>query len=175
MKYLIVLFLLTSSILFGQTAQDIKKVELEIEKEQNRQLEISAYVEELKKIDEEISQEQVWMKSYSSYLTALEVRDGLSKIRKRIKYLKKRKKTSANMDELNALVSKEKILASQIEQLKEKDTAPFSKLLTPPKIDDIPTITNPVDIFTGMSLIKTLNTDFKDYNKRKILHHFQSY
>ena len=165
MKYLITLLFLAGTILFAEVTDEVKQ--LEMEKEQNRQLEISTYIQELEKLDKDISKEQVWMKSYASYLTSLDVRDGLKKIRKRIKYLKKRKKTSADKDELNALVSKEKILASQIEQLKEKDTAPFSKLLTPPKIDDIPSITNPVDIFTGMSLIKTLNTDFNDYNKRK--------
>lgn len=65
------------------------------------------------------------------------------------------------------MISKEKILASEIEKLKQKGSAPFSKLLTPPNIDDIPSVTNPFDIFTGISRTKTLDIDFTDYKKRK--------
>ena len=168
------LFLLIVSILFSQVliAKDVENIvkptELDLEKEKQRTDRISGHLKMLQKLEDEISKEKVWSKSYASYLTSLDVRNSLQKIKKRIKYLKKkRKKTLSEQDELSALISKEKILDSQIEKLKKKDSAPFSKIITPPSIEDRPTISNPFDIFTGISLIKTLNSDYNDYIKRK--------
>jgi len=107
------------------------------------------------------------MKSYASYLTSVEVKDNLEKIKKRINYLSQKAKTASDHEELNALLSKENILTSQIEKLKGKYDAPFSKLITPPVIDEIPEILNPFDVFTGISLVKTLNANFDEYMKRK--------
>ena len=167
------LFLLISSFLYGQieekvTLSEDELIELEIEKEKQRTTRISEYLKSLQQLENEISKEKVWTKSYASYLTSLDVRNSLKKIKTRIRFLqKKRKKTLSQQDELNALISKEKILTSQIEKLKEKDSAPFSKIITPPIIEDKPSITNPFDIFTGISLIKTLDSDYNDYIKRK--------
>ncbi|MBU0721706.1 mechanosensitive ion channel family protein [bacterium] len=183
MTRILLLLFFISSLLFSQNEtavvqvskteavpQKISKADLEnleLKKEEERKERILEYVSKLKEIDREVSKEKVWMKSYASYLTSLDVREGLKKITKRIKYLRENGKSVSDMDELNALVSKEKILTSQIEQLKEKDSAPFSKLLTPPDIDEAITISNPFDIFTGMSFVKTINADFDEYVKRK--------
>ena len=136
-------------------------------KEQKALKEIATYSFELQQIESEISKEKVWMKSYASYLTSLDIRDKLLHITSRIKELKKRKKTIKSIDELNTLVSKEKILSTQIEKLKEKNSAPFSRLLTPPTVEEAPEISNPIDIFTGLSLIKTQSSDLKEYVDRK--------
>ncbi|PHS56271.1 MAG: hypothetical protein COB17_09695 [Sulfurimonas sp.] len=146
--------------------EELKRIETENKAVIRRK--INNFKEDLATLEAEIAREKVWTKSYSSYLTSLEVRSGLKKIKKRITTLqKKRRKTLNQKDELAALVSKEKILRSEIEKLKEKDTAPFSKLLTPPDIDSIEPITNPFDIFTGISLIETLNNGHNDYIKKK--------
>ena len=171
----IALLIFTSYLLFAQnTVKDgnntDSKIEIKLTEQEEQQLNknrILDYKSELNALEKEINKEQVWTKSYSSYITSLEVRENLEKIKDRIDYLKKKGSTLSEKDELDALISKEKILASQIEKLKERDSAPFSKLLTPSNIDVIPTITNPFDIFAGVSLIKTLNTDFDDYIKRK--------
>ncbi|MFA6195422.1 MAG: mechanosensitive ion channel domain-containing protein [Sulfurimonas sp.] len=176
MKKILLLLVLTSYLLLAQdvikkdTSADKKVTEKEFaqqEEEQLRKNQISEYASELKSLEKEIDKEKVWMKSYASYLTSLEVRESLEEIRTRIEYLRRKGDTISEKDELSALTSKEKILAAQIEKLKEKDSAPFSKLLTPSSIDVTPSITNPFDIFTGISLIKTLNTDYDDYIKRK--------
>ncbi len=146
--------------------EEIKKKEEE--KKRRKQKKIQTLLSKLGELETNIKQEKVWTKSYASYLTSLQVRDSLQKIQKRIKYLKKkRKKSLKENDELTALISKEKILTSEIEKLKKKDSAPFSKLITPPSIEDRPSISNPFDIFAGISLIKTLDADFSDYVKRK--------
>ncbi len=170
MNKIFINFLLVSSILFAQDAVKESNVTIEQtlieQKEQNKKT-INSYLASLSALEEKISTEKVWQKSYASYLTSLEVRENLEKIRERIDYLKKKGESVSEKDELSALISKEKILASQIEKLKEKDSAPFSKLITPPNIEDIPAISNPFDIFTGISLIKTLEVNFDDYKKRK--------
>jgi len=147
-------------------AKQIEQNEL-AKKEEKRLQQIKVYKNKLQEIEAEISEENVWIKSYASYITALSVKKNLEKIRKRIKYLSKHAKNATDKDELNGLISKENILTSQISKLKESSNSPFSELITPPKIDDIPKISNPFDIFTGLSLIKTLNANFEEYKKRK--------
>ena len=138
-----------------------------LKKENERKAKIATYKKQLKKINSQILVEQVWTKSYASYLTSLEVRNSLVKIKKRIKYLKKHKKTDKEKEELNSLISKEKILDIQVDKLQEKESSPFAELLTPPKISDDITIDNPFDIFIGASLIKTLDTDYESYKTRE--------
>jgi small-conductance mechanosensitive channel/cell division protein FtsB len=135
--------------------------------EEENNVKIAQYFTLLDDLDIEISKEKVWTKSYATYLTALEVKSSLNDIRERIKYLSKNNKTQAEKEELRALEAKEKILAAQVSQLKDSYSTPFSELITPPKIDDAPQISNPFDIFAGISYIKKANTDFDEYMKNK--------
>ena len=173
MKFLLLSFLLLSSLLSSAelTIQErvslIQKEKAEVQKESERIEQIERYRIELQALEKIIFEEKVWMKSYASYLTSVEVKDNLEKIKKRINYLSQKAKTASDHEELNALLSKENILTSQIEKLKGKYDAPFSKLITPPVIDEIPEILNPFDVFTGISLVKTLNANFDEYMKRK--------
>ncbi|QFR43388.1 mechanosensitive ion channel family protein [Sulfurimonas sp. CVO] len=175
MKKIFFYFLLASSILFSDSIKnDINVTKFEMDKiklaeEDLRKEKIANYILELKEIEKKISKkDSVWIKSYASYLTSLDVRESLEKIKERIEALqKKRKKSLSEIDELSALISREKILTSQIEKLKKKDSYPFSDLLTPPNIEEIPSINNPFDIFAGISRIKTLDKDFNDYVLRK--------
>ena len=173
MKLFLLSILLFSSILSSAELSIEESVPLiqqekdTAQKENERIEQIERYLTELQNLEQVIFEEKVWMKSYASYLTSIEVRENLAKIKKRINYLTKKAKTISDHDELNALLSKENILTSQIEKLKGKYDAPFSKLITPPTIDEIPEISNPFDIFTGLSLVKTLNSNFDEYKKRK--------
>jgi len=128
---------------------------------------IRQYTTELNQLESQVSDENVWIKSYASYLTSLEVKQNLDAIKKRIKWLSKHAKSSSDMDELTGLISKENILTSQINKLKGDSSAPFSKLITPPKIDEVPTIANPFEVFTGLSLVKQIDANYEDYKKRK--------
>lgn len=130
-------------------------------------LQLKTLKNSLQSIEKEVDHNNVWMKSYASYLTSLEIKNSLEKIRKRIDYLAKYAKTSSDKDELNALISKENILSLQVQKLKGESDAPFSKLITPPTIHENIEISNPFDIFSGFSLIKTLNENFSDYQKMK--------
>jgi len=147
-----------------------KQREIQLKKDREARIrhhKIAKYENMLATIEADISEENMWIKSYASYLTSLDVKKNLDNIRKRIQYLSKNAKTAGDRDELNALISKESILASQIDKLKGESNSPFSELITPPKIDTITKIENPFDIFTGLSLIKKLNANFEDYKKKK--------
>jgi len=183
MKYssivLVLFFLFTSSILASTTSSvtlsekqlkeiEVQKIKQEKQKEEKKRVtEINALKSTLASIDNEIDSKNVWIKSYSSYLTSLEIKNSLKKIKNRITYLSKYAKTTSDRDELNALISKENILSSQVAKLKGESDAPFAKLITPPAIHELPEITNPFDIFTGISLIKTVNVNVDEYKKKK--------
>ena len=128
---------------------------------------IRGYEKKLTHLEQEISTENSWLKSYASYLTSVKVRTNLSAIKKRINYLHKHAKSITDKDELNGLISKETILTSQVEKLKGKGGAPFSELITPPVIEKVGKITNPFDVFTGFSVIKTLNTNLEEYKFKR--------
>ena len=121
----------------------------------------------IQEIEVEISDANIWIKSYASYLTSIEVKENLKKIKKRIRYLTRHARRMEQRDELNGLIAKENILQAQLGKLKGNTDSPFANLITPPKIDDVPKISNPFDILTGLSLIKTLNSNFDEYKKRK--------
>ena len=150
---------------------EAEKIRLEEEaqakKEQERRKKIDFYESQLAELEKSIADESTWLKSYASYLTSLEVRTNLDTIKKRIKYLSKHAKSISAKDELSALISKENILTSQVEKLKGDSGAPFSSLITPPTIEEVEKITNPFDIFTGLSEIKVLNTNFDEYKLKK--------
>jgi len=149
------------------TALVLQKQKALAEEKLAKEQKIVSYNQELENIEKNISDENSWIKSYASYLTSLEVKTNLAKINKRIKYLAKHAKNTAQHDELNALISKKNILSSQVEKLKGNEGAPFSELITPPVIDETDKINNPFDIFTGLSVIKTLNANFEDYKQKR--------
>ena len=159
----------SSELLKKEEALALQKIALEKEQELElqRSKNVALYKEKLAQLESEISNKSSWIKSYASYLTSLEVRTNLETINKRIKTLSENANTLAEHDELNALISKKDILTSQVEKLKGKGDAPFSELITPPVIGEVEDITNPFDIFTGFSTIKTLNANFDEYKQKR--------
>jgi small-conductance mechanosensitive channel len=136
-------------------------------KEDAKREKIRRLEQELKTFESQVSDENVWVQSYASYLASLEIKNSLEHIRERIKWLKKNAKSPTEAEELNGLVSKESILASQIEKLKAENSAPFSDLITPPNIEEVPKISNPFEVFNGLSLIKKMDAGYEDYKRKK--------
>ena len=151
--------------LYGAPNADINATNQESlkQKEEN----IAEYLSQLQEIDAQVPSDNVWVKNYSSYLTSLDVKKNLEEVKKQISLLTKGNRYSTNFDELSSLRSKENILANQMTQFRGKESAPFADLLTPPDFGDIPTISNPLDIFTGYSFIKQINNNYDDYMKQK--------
>lgn len=166
MKILFVFLLLLSTTLFGVQKSEMKTISASDTKLKKMQI-IQDYQNTLAGFEKEISAENTWIKSYASYLTSVDVKNNLIKMKKRKNYLKRYATTISDKDELNALIVKENILSSQVQKLKGTSSAPFSELITPPVIEEMEKITNPFDIFTGFSVIKTMDINFEEYKLRR--------
>lgn len=108
----------------------------------------------------------VWIKSYDSYTAYREARQSLSTIKVRIAFLKNSDSTDKRKLELEALQAKEKILTDQLELLKAQGSSPFVTLLKPDEAGTPPAVNNPFDIILGLSYIKRLDGQFKEYKVR---------
>ena len=128
---------------------------------------MAEYNATLQSLEADIPVDNVWMKNYSSYLTSQDVKRNLEEIRQQIATLNRANQAGKNSDELSSLHIKESILSSQLGQLKGKETEPFSNLLTPPEISEVPAINNPFDIFTGYSFTKQLDNSYDEYIKQQ--------
>ncbi len=170
MRVLISIFFIVNILFAGGIAQSAKNItqneEQSTQKEQNKNRQIVLEAE-LKQIEQELEQEKIWTKSYASYLTSLEVEKSLKQIQKRIRYLKRFKKDRKKREELELLLSKQKILTTQLDALKQKGDAPFTELITPPKLENVPSVNNPFDIFPALSYLKTIKQEFENYLQRK--------
>ena len=131
--------------------------------EAERQQLLQRYTTALKEINDVLSKESVWMKSYSSYTTYLEVKQNLDELTNRIAKLSKRR----DSEEIAGLMAKQKILTEQIELLEGHGESPFSELMKPEEINEIPSITDPFEIFTGISFIKRLDAQLESYRQRQ--------
>ncbi len=124
--------------------------------------------EELSKIQKELSKgSSIWIKSYNSYMAYQESRKNLREVKRRIEQLQDRSPTVERKLESEALQAKEKILTDQVELLKAQGTSPFVSLLRPDEAGELPTITNPFEIVTGLSYVKRINSQYKDYVLRE--------
>lgn len=124
--------------------------------------------DELSKIQKELSRgNSIWLKSYNSYMAYQESRKSLREVQNRISKLEERSLTVERKLEIEALQAKQKVLTDQIELLKAQGTSPFVSLLKPDEAGELPNITNPFEIVTGLSYVKRINGQYKDYVLRE--------
>ena len=144
-----------------------KQLQIEKQKALQKQKLVTALQSKIALLEQEIQKERIWTKSYASYLTALKVEKQLKAIEKKIAYLRKFKHDKKKKAELEALESKAKILNIQLEEFRQRGSTPFAELLTPPKIDNPPEVSNPFVIFNALSFLKTAKGEFENYIQRK--------
>lgn len=136
--------------------------------ELSKEVEIQKAQEELSKIQKELSRaNSIWLKSYNSYMAYQESRKSLRDVKYRIEQLQNRSPNLERKLEIEALQAKQKVLIDQIELLKAQGTSPFVSLLKPDEAGELPSITNPFDIVTGLSYVKRLNSQYHDYVLRE--------
>ena len=166
-------FRLFSAVLFALVvtlygAENDKGSPEEIAVELPKEVQIDNAKEELSKIQKELSKENsIWLKSYNSYMAYQEARKSLRDVNYRIEQLQNRSSNVERKLEIEALQAKQKILTEQIDLLKAQGTSPFVSLLKPDEAGELPSITNPFDIVTGLSYVKRLNSQYKDYVLRE--------
>jgi len=84
-----------------------------------------------------------------------------------IKLLEKRKKRSKQEEEeLKQTKQESLILSGKLQLLKEYETDPFKKFLMPPKIENVPTVENPLAIISAYSYREKLHSDQIAYESR---------
>jgi len=164
--------LIFSSLLFAEKAVPPQNDASEEKRIEEKRIEENAKQEQIdllrSKIDntlKELAKEGVlWQKSYDSYTTYRKVEKELQEVRRNIKRLSRKK---GPREELNALETREQILANQIELLQGKDNTPFKDLLIPDELPEPPKVTNPIGIFTALSYVKLINGKVNEYLQRE--------
>jgi len=167
-KTLLLFFLLFSPLLAEDnetSVSDVNQTLVEIEKERNKLL--RTYQKNLRVVEEKISPENTWITSYRSYLTYQDVLQSLDEIGSRVKELSRHRNSLEHQDELDSLLSREKVLTDQLEMLRGGSKSPFIKLLKPDEIEERPSIDDPFEIFAGITFIKKNRQSHEDYKKRQ--------
>ena len=118
-------------------------------------------------IDTELSKDNMWASQYAPYETYRSFNMKLQEVADEVKDYKNEKNLSeVEKLELKRLEEEYKIVSGKISQLNEYKSNPFVELIKPIKLEDEPSITNPLDIITAMSYQKHLKT-LKADNDRK--------
>ncbi len=167
------LFLVISLVSFAYAEvkqnNDLNETLLKEHQDRVRKENIASLQEKLEETQKFLKKEGVlWQKSYHSYVTYLEVAKELDEVRKEIQKLLKQGSSFEARDELNALETREQILAKQIDLLQGKENAPFKDLIIPDELPEPPEITNPIGIFTALSYIKLLEGKENEYKQREL-------
>ncbi|MFZ2890255.1 mechanosensitive ion channel domain-containing protein [Sulfuricurvum sp.] len=166
--YRFFLSLFFASVLLLNAAQKEDKSTEEQSVELPKEIQIENAQDELSKIQKELSHgNSIWLKSYNSYMAYQEARKSLRDVKYRIEQLENRSASIERKLEIEALQAKQKVLTEQIDLLKAQGTSPFVSLLKPDEAGELPSITNPFDIFTGLSYIKRVNSQYRDYVLRE--------
>ena len=165
-RFFLALFF-TSALLLNAAQKEEKPAE-EQPIEVPQEVQIQNAQDELSKIQKELSHgSSIWLKSYNSYMAYQEARKSLRDVKYRIEQLENRSSNVERKLEIEALQAKQKVLTEQIDLLKAQGTSPFVSLLKPDEAGELPNITNPFDIFTGLSYVKRVNSQYRDYVLRE--------
>ncbi len=160
--------LFVSVLTLNAAKNEEKAVEEPVVTELPKEVQLQNVQDELSKIQKELSRgNSVWLKSYNSYMAYQESRKSLREVQHRINQLEDRSPTVERKLEIEALQAKQKVLTDQIELLKAQGASPFVSLLKPDEAGELPNITNPFEIVTGLSYVKRINSQYKDYVLRE--------
>lgn len=160
--------LFVSVLTLNAAKNEEKAVEEPVVTELPKEVQLQNAQDELSKIQKELSRgNSVWLKSYNSYMAYQESRKSLREVQHRINQLEDRSPTVERKLEIEALQAKQKVLTDQIELLKAQGASPFVSLLKPDEAGELPNITNPFEIVTGLSYVKRINSQYKDYVLRE--------
>ena len=164
----IILLLLIISVTFAEDNATQKNKNIKAMIKQREKIILQKKKEELLNeqivLKKEMHQENIWTKIYSNYKTYLELKNEYKDTERDIKRLEsKRRLTSKQDKQLDALKIKEKTLKGKLELLVEYEDDPFSKLLKHDEFEDIPIIGNPIAVLGAISYQKKLTINQEEY------------
>ena len=167
--------LVTSILLFSTLAF----AEPELESDQNNSVQVATTDESLKAqrianyliqkkvIEKELTENNIWSKIYSNYHTYQELKKEQVVLSESIEALES-KKTLTKDEKKELQINKEimETLVGKLQLLEEYEKDPFKKFLTPPAIDDIPSVENPFSVIAAISFREKLLSDQEEYSSR---------
>ena len=151
----------------NNTTQDTNKSQIEIAKNAQLKLQIAKLLDEKNQLEKEISENNIWTKIYSNYHIYKELKNQSSKLYQDIITLQS--KFDLSDDEkakLKKLQEEQTIIQGKLQLLKEYEKDPFKKFITPPKIDEVPTVSNPLAVISAISYQEKLKSDQKEYQEK---------
>ncbi len=118
-------------------------------------------------IDNKILLDNIWSKMYSNYHTYQELLKQQKIIAAKIASLKNKQMLTSKQKEILANEKKKNAtLQGKLSLLEEYKNNPFEKFLTPPQIENVPTVGNPFAVIGALSYQKKLKFDQDEYQKR---------
>jgi len=165
---LVAIFLLYGSVAFcEETVDENKTAEVIDEQSLLNAQEIDKLLLQKESLDNELIDNNIWSKIYSNYHTYNELKKQKVVLDLSIDRLKKiKKKSKKQREELEIAKSNKVTLLGKLQLLEEYEKDPFKKFLTPPNIDDIPQVENPLAIIGALSYREKLKSDQKEYSSR---------
>jgi small-conductance mechanosensitive channel len=149
------------------TQTDNKALAIKKAKDAKLKAQIKKLLDEKNRLDKEISENNIWTKIYSNYHIYKELKNQSSKLYQDIITLQS--KFDLSDDEkvkLKKLQEQQTIIQGKLQLLKEYEKDPFKKFITPPKIDDVPTVSNPLAVISAISYQEKLKSDQKEYQEK---------
>jgi small-conductance mechanosensitive channel len=144
-----------------QEAELAKQKAIKEEQEAKKRASYRQAREELESIDKEI-ENNIWMKRYNNYITFNEVSKELKDLKtKAKKYSRWKEEKWRKLS--SELKKKAQIKENEVKLLQEYEISPIGNYITPPKIDDIPKVTNPFVIIEAMSFKKKIEESNNHY------------
>lgn len=157
--------------------QNSLSVQADITEEQNSSVDQADTLKKAQKIQElltkkvnldtEIIDNNIWSKIYSNYHIYIEFKKDKAVLDNQINILDdKYKRTEKENEALEILKNKRSVLIGKLQLLKEYETDPFKKFLTPPVIEEVPSVGNPIAVISAISYQEKLKSDEKEYHQR---------
>jgi small-conductance mechanosensitive channel len=130
-------------------------------------IQIQALLLQKDALEKELVENNIWSKIYSNYHTYKELKKQQVFLNADIARLEKIKKpTKEQKERLEKEKEKKVTLLGKLQLLKEYERDPFKKFLTPPAIEDVPNVGNPLAVIGALSYQEKLNSDQEEYNTR---------
>ncbi|NOR56412.1 MAG: mechanosensitive ion channel [Sulfurovum sp.] len=140
---------------------------VEVKKHLRDQALVQELLLEKELIESELLENNILSKIYSNYHTYNEVKKQKTLLDIKIKQWKKRKDLSKDeKSQLDVYESQSDTLRGKLQLLKEYAKDPFKNYLTPPAIEDIPSIGNPFAMIGALSFREKLISDQEEYGNR---------
>ncbi|HEC45405.1 MAG TPA: mechanosensitive ion channel [Epsilonproteobacteria bacterium] len=133
----------------------------------NKTQKIQELLTKKENLDKEIIDNNIWSKIYSNYHIYIEFKKDKAVLDDQINILdNKYKRTEKENEALEILKNKRSVLIGKLQLLKEYETDPFKKFLTPPVIEEVPSVGNPIAVISAISYQEKLKSDEEEYHSR---------